>query len=591
MSKQLQDYIKELVSFVEKDADFQERDARIHELNERRFCKRAPKIPAEFRKTASDYRSPFIFDVLRRAPGLTSTVLPTPKVTPLKSGPKAQENSSLREEWLKAAYIRMDRENTIYHRIMDSLSADGCACWKVITDKHTWASVTARKKDETEEEYLERVGEHRKQHFPFYWEHAPISTVYPFYDENGLCEVLQITRQSAARVAKRYGITKDSNKSWRKGKRGDIPQGECKHIEYWSRTEFAYQVDDFLVGKGKHEYKRPPYFIAPLVVTGSGNPATDFYGLAWPMIYLQDIFDTLITTQLNWAIMNGFPYAALEPISDNAIPLDPKDMIVKLEHGKPYVPPPGYKLVWVTPPPTGQDMASLRELIKQAIDQVGLAPVLFGDFPSDTSGTAANTMVAVAKSIFGPGLRNIARAFDDMAAFIQEQVEQLGDDVPVFAVSQERDSAGKYINLGPDDIKGYYQVEHTLEPVLPAEQQLKYMHLADAQARGYVPKTYVLEEGMNINNPERVLDEVWLENAEADPRVQQVIMTEALKPYIQTPQSNPAAAAMAAMGQGAPGKNVPVAAGGPGASVAPGIQQGLQPGQRPATRPANMGRG
>lgn len=609
MAKALQDYVNSLVKFVESDPGYQERNLRIDQQNERRYCQKKPQVPEEYAVTSTDFRSPFIFDVLRRAPGLTSTKMPTPRVLPIKTGSKAQDNSTLREQWLKGAYRRMERGTPIYHLIMDSLSGDGCAIWKCILDKHLWAAPD-REDGESDTEYLERTGEHRRANFPFYWEHVPAKTFFPIPNEsNPYAEVLIITQQSGAALAKRYGLSVMNGK-WVKGKKGEIPVGEAKFVEYWGETEWCYMVEGIIVKQGEHEYGKPPFFVAPLTVT-TDEPAKQFYGLAWPMMYLQDTLDSLITAQLNHVMLNSFPYPALEPLGDQAIPLEGDEAVVKLKRGEPYIPPPGYRLVWLQAPNVGSDLTHMRNMIKEVLDQVGLAPVLFGNFPGDTSGTAANTMVAVAKSIFGPGLVNVARAFDEMAGFMQRMVEKIAkkpeDAIPVYYAADGKDESSGFIELYAKDVAGYYDVQHTLDPVLPAEQNLKYMYLADANVRGLVPKRHVIEEGMQIANPEDMLDEVWVEEAEKLPQVQNIILQEALKPYTSSAANpgggNPLAALMGAnplggapIGNAGPAntgtpKNMPAAAGGPGASVAAGINQPMQPGQRMASRPPGVGRG
>ncbi len=98
-----EEYISRLVSYVEGEQGFTKRNEKLKEQRDRRFRRHAPSIPAEYAKVATEFRSPFIFDILRRAPGLTSAEHPTPKVIPISAAAKAQENSSLRERWLKYA--------------------------------------------------------------------------------------------------------------------------------------------------------------------------------------------------------------------------------------------------------------------------------------------------------------------------------------------------------------------------------------------------------------------------------------------------------------------------------------------------------
>ena len=582
-----QDYINSLVKYVENDSEYKARNDRIASVEQRRFMQRKPLMPTEYEKKVTEFRSSFIFDILRRAPGLTSVQFPEPKVTPLKSGPEAQINTSLREQWLKAAYVRMDRDSNIYHKLMDAFFAKGAAVWKVIVDKHRFAN-PEKDTDEKDADYLDRSEEHRRKNFPFYWEPINYECYYGFNDDDGLCEALIITKQSKMRLAKKYNIHPDAEGHWSRGAPDDTLTGDAKFVEYWSRTKYAYLVEDIIVGKGEHDYDRVPIFVAPMTMTSSTDKANECFGLADPLVPMQDAFDDLVTGKEYWGSLNNFPYAGLRPTSENVLPIDPKNAKVELKYGQVYIPPPGWELTWIVPPGTSRDSNEMVSLIKQMIDQTGLAPILFGTFPNDTSSSAMNTMIAVSKSIFGPGLDNMARAFDDMAEFLQQQVEHLGKDgVPVWVEPPDQETAGKYEALKPSDIKGYYRVRHNLSPVLPAEQQAKYMYLADAFARGLVTADYVREEGMAIGSPEDMGDSVWLEKAAQDPRVNNVIMGESLRPYAKQEAAAammPGSDAMQAMTA-----NQPISPGGPGAMGAQGINQGMAPGQRVMTRQPGMG--
>ncbi len=578
------EYIDSLVQYVEGDSSgFVARNKKIEEQRDRRFMKRDPHVPTEYEKTATKFKSPFIFDICRRAPGLTSSELPTPKVTPYKLGREAQDNSTKREKWLKACYVRMDRGSNTFLQIMDALAADGMAVWKVILDKHSWAA-PARNDGEDAKAYAERATEHHRKNFPFHWEQVSIDTVYPFYDENGLAELLQITKEDPRRMARKYGLVPTRDGKLVKGRtaaEGASWPTECKFIEYWNREWFVYKVDDVEVKRGRHGYERVPYFFAPLTRTSSRREDEKFYGLGFPLMSLQDTLDSLITCQLNWAYLNGFAYVVLRPTSQDAAPI-PEGTVIHLEHGKPFYPPRGWEVVFLAPPSAGQDMAELRNIIKTVIDQVGLAPVLFGNLAGQRSNAAQLTAIAVAKSILQPGMQNIAYGFDEMAAFIQRQIEKLGEPVPVWdEVKKGKKRGGEWRELSPEDVDGYYEVSHQLEPILPGEQYQQYLYLADAQARGLVDKNYVREEGMGIGAPEEMDIRVKVEKFTESPQYLNVLHGEWLKKY--HPQAQPQALGTPA--------NLPIAPGGPGTEVIAGMQQGLMPGAPPAARVEGQGRG
>lgn len=292
-------YVSDLVRYVEEHPGFTARNKNLDELKSRRFGLKEPHVPKEFKdKVSGSFKSPFIFDILRRAPGLTSTTLPVPKVIPLEVGQKAQENSSKRENWLKYAYELMDKQGSTYLKIMDALAANGLTCWKAILDKHTWAA-PERGESESSDDYLARVKGHKRSHFPFVWEHVPTETCYPRYDEKGLSYVLQITKDSARRLAYKYGLSRGQDGKWTRKRTAydaeNWTNDEAKFVEYWDRNVFVYMVDDFVVKVGEHGYGEVPYFFAALTVTSASEIEYQHFGLAHPLMSLQDNFDEFVS--------------------------------------------------------------------------------------------------------------------------------------------------------------------------------------------------------------------------------------------------------------------------------------------------------
>ncbi|MCK9601021.1 MAG: hypothetical protein M0R06_18405 [Sphaerochaeta sp.] len=582
-------HILGLVRYIEGNEGFTKRNEKLKEQRDRRFRRHAPQIPEEYKKTAAEFRSPFIFDILRRAPGLTSAEHPTPKVIPISAGSDAQENSSKKEKWLKHAYRRMDKGGQTYNKIIDAMVADGMAVWRVIVDKHTWA-VGRRKKDESSDDYLTRVKEHHKANFPFVWEQVPGDTVYPFYDEKGLEKVLVITTDSGARLAKKFHLGYNADGEWVFGGEGDNPPPEtARFIEYWDRDTFGYMIDNTLVKVGDHDYGQVPFFFASLGDTSAPNVEDQNFGLGWPLMPLQDYEDSMMTMLANSAYWTAFPTPTLEPVGDNQVAPDEDEQNVTVEHivGKLQVPPMGFKYGWMVPPALGIDAMRLLEWVKGQMDRIGLAPVLFGEVGKDVASATQQTAIAVAKSIMAPGLKNVSLGFNDMAHMMLRMVEKLGKDgVPIWVTGGPK---GEWLVLTPKDVKGYYEVEHTAEPIIPAEQHMKYMYLADANQKGLIDKNKVREDGMNITDPEDMELKVMLENARQSPAYQQKLQEEWLR---QHEENAGAGAAVPAVGAAMPPPaNTPMTPGGPNSMGAPGLNMGMQPGGPVAARAQGQGRG
>jgi hypothetical protein len=288
-----------------------------------------------------------------------------------------------------------------------------------------------------------------------------------------------------------------------------------------------------------------------------------------------------MTTLINYSIKTAFPTPTIRPVGTDSIPVEQEadKPVVTIVPGQLFVPPLGYELIYLVPPPISGDVVKVLDFLKREIDRIGLAPVLFGLMQGEQSNAAQSTAIAVAKSILATGLKNICREFDRMAGLMMRMIEILDEPVPIWVTDGPK---REWLDLGPEHIKGYYEVEHTLEAIIPAERQLKYMYLADAEARGYITKKRVREEGMDISAPEKEEEDRLLEDMEKDPRVLNVVMAKALEPW--QGQANTA--------QGlAPAANLPTQMGGAGAAMAAGMGQGLQPGARTATPAPGVGRG
>ena len=572
----LTEHIQRRITQVTSDEGFTRRNERIEDIRSRRFGEHKVAIPKPYQTTATEFRSPDIYDVLRRAPGITTASMPIPKVKPRKSGIQAQENSSLYERWLKEAWLVMDSRSQTFLRLLDALYADGAAVGKIILDRHLWGAAGKKGRREDKEAYLARVKDHRRENFPFFWEHVPTETYYPIYDEDGLAEVLQITERDAYTLAQKYGLMLDGSGKMAKGDASsryqDFPN-TATFIEYWDRDQFCYMVDETVVREpADHGYGRPPFFEAQLNITSSPKTEHQYMGLAAPLIGVSDFKSSFTTMMTNSAYLNAYPTPTYEPTGEfSQMPPDTK---LELKIGEGHVSPTGYKLVYIQTPPLGTDLMRAYEWVKQSSDEVALAPILQGILPVEASGTLAMTMITVAKAILNPGLKNLGRMFNEMAGFILEQVETtLAENVPI----------GEDLELGPDDIKGYYKVTHDLEPIMPAERMQKAVFLADAYQRGAVSMQYYRQEGIGIHDPEQMDEEVMVEKMRESPEYRTTLMQDWLEYYYAKTGKQPP------LPQGiGTAPNVPVAPGGFGQSVVPGIQQPLAPGVPMAQRPQGV---
>jgi hypothetical protein len=549
---------------------YRERDKRLENIFEHRFNLREPMVPEAFKHLKTDYRHPLVRDVIRRSQAILSAAMPIPRVVPLGISKLDQKNASKREQWLAGAYRKMGRGNNVYSQITDALPADGFAVWKCYLKLQRWGP--QRADQETDDLYREKVEKARRAWFPFIWEHVPSHTFYPLaFDGDGLSEVIEITRRSAFECFNMFNVARDSLGNMVEGL-GEVnvnprdlsPADTLECWEYWNRDTYIYAVEGVIVKKEHHDLDRPPYFVANFSASSVHDPQYETEGIADSMLQVQDKLDTFVTVHTNWLILNGFPVGRLRPISEDVVDPYDQDLVVRAKLGETYKAPPGYYFEWVPAPSASNDFHELRTFLSETVDRVSLAPILYGE-ARDVSGPTSSNLITVAKSVFAPGVMSLALAFDQMAAYMQRTIEQVIE-VPVpLWLMQKR--TGKWEELGPDDIEGYYEVEHQLNPTIPMERMQKAIHLADAQARGAVSMRHYREEGLGIASPEEMDDEVRVEQYRGAPELRQIVIESTMKKL---------RARQEARGQGTP-PGLPVGPGGPVPQVQ-GVQQGMAPG-------------
>lgn len=558
------------------------RNQKIDEVWARRRNERAPYVPEGFRETTQEFHAPFVRDLIRRSQAIIGDRPPSPTVIPLKVGPEAQANADKRELFLIAARRRMLQREDTWGMITDAFANDAEATWMIGVHLQPWGK--AQGEDESDEEFNTRTESLRRQKFPFRWEHIPSKSYLPDrFDDDGLGECQVVTSHDAIEIAEKYDLHPEKGKLVKGGKEvgaiveSDYP-GSCEVIRWYNRTHFATLVDDEVVeGPDEHDLGRPPIFHATFSTTSSKDPGFLTEGLADSILELQDKIENFFTAIENYIWESAFPAYQVRPVSEDAIPqyqtTGKKE--IKKRPGKaienlPY----GHVLEPVTMPPIGPDLRVMLDFLSTTLDRVSLARILYAELQGDTSGPVATSLIAMAKSIFGPGLTNLARAMDETDAFMQEMIEKkIKHPVPVWLEYEKIDGeitrrvTSDWMELTPEDIDGYYAVENKLAPIIPLEQQQRIIQLTDGMERSLVTQRRVLEEGYLINAPEKELEAVEVEKYANLEMYKQMVFAEFQRRIGQNQEAVSSGSAPVP----------PVGPGGPVPQLA-GVQQVLQPG-------------
>lgn len=574
-------------SLARAKTKFQRRNQKIEDIRKRRWNETEVDIPDNFKKITKSYHAPLVRDLIRRSQAILSSALPTPSVKPIDpSSPKSVENASRREKWLVAAYRKLNRRRNWFGQITDAFPADGYAVWKLVLKMDRYGS--PKGEDEEDETYLKRQDKEKKLNWPFVAEHVDTCAYFPLSeDADGVCEVIEYSRREAYPLLTKYkDKLKDHPDLGPSLSNPEFDYSDCpdtvEFVEYWNRTHYAYMIDGHKVEEKEHNYGRPPYFCALFSPTSSKDPEFETEGIADPLVALQDKVEEMRTMQMNWAFLSAFPVARMKPATDDAIEIDPQTTEVVWEPGSTMNPIGGNVWEWVQAPTVGGDITSLGNYYEQMADKISLAPILYGQITGDISGPAAQSLIALARAVFGPGLSALAQQFDEMAEFIQHLIQDVvKEDVPVWSEGE-----GSWLELGPDDVNDYFEVMHNMEPITELERMSKAIWLADAQARGAISMRHYREEGLGIHDPESMDREVRIEKMrDSDSYAMMVFARFEERVNGPPPPQDPMAGAIP---PGTP-PALPVGPGGPGMPQVAGVQQGMMPGMGgPMGDPAMM---
>ena len=198
-------YLTDVIPALE--AKYRGRNKRIKDIRDRRLNLVGPKIPKNFKITATEFRAPLIRQLVRSSQALMAVRMPIPKRIPLSEDPKDLKASSEVEKKLGAIYKRLLRKEDWYGQLTDALAADGEATWKLTVKTKDWTGKPRGEKEEAAD-YNHRTERTRRQHFPLAVEHIASETYYPLsWDDEGATEVLEITWREPQPLAHQYGLT------------------------------------------------------------------------------------------------------------------------------------------------------------------------------------------------------------------------------------------------------------------------------------------------------------------------------------------------------------------------------------------------
>lgn len=407
--------------------------------------------------------------------------------------------------------------------------------------------------------------------FPFELNRVDTLCYHEVRQGGRVVEVVKIEKRAKRTIYPRYGIRPtDQEGVCEYGEpypEEDAPssvEGECQVVTYWRAdpkprwrkmagldrreavcdTVWVVEVDGCRVDGG-YSYGPPwhplGYFAFHGTDTSLPDPMMKAVGVAFRLIRITDAIDELINMKMivaRWASMPAWakttPEGGYSDVNAGAagaaaaaVPSAASSGFMgnfTLEMGKGYEMYPGQKIEAITWPQHAITiLESLKNDLTELANLLGLPPIMRGDIPNaGAAGYLAAQLIAQAKTALAPALDNATAAMHDLIQWVLWQVEhRFEEGVPIWYTSSKRGSnlgggksyggEGSWNWLTPEVVDGRYDMELTLEPLLPVDKiQKAEASLNQVQARAISMRRH-REEGLELEDPDEEEEQIHAE--------------------------------------------------------------------------------
>ena len=575
-----------------------------------------PNIPQEYEAIAQEIRTPFVKDAWLRVAGSMTQNDPVPHIEPADDKDEYRRAASIGERWTDAAFYQMSDEigDDVIYEGVKAVIRDRESVIKVVYRPDAWASFPDRKRTETADEYRARTERSKKSsRLPTAWRLIDRKSML-FEDGefgDGWCiEYGEYPRPLLGRDFKMaldpYGKLVDPAVLL-----GGTPtaQGDFRgvgaravKIEYWDVEWWAVVIDGNMA----------PGFPKPNPYRGSPNNGLPYFRariIDSPMLslrYLVPALDSLLTMHLNWAFLGAYPNPKLTSQPNSTVPSlglgadggvpggeDNQPPDFQWKPGLMIIPPPGYDFNFVQPPPIGNDVVVMEQNLRALIDIAGIPSVLRGAAAADASGYLANQLITAALIHYKQMTKAVQRQFSAIGSFlwwivsakVKQEVFVLEQTEEIDQKTRKKNAKKAWLSLTPDGpltttsapVTHFAKFTYRMRPVLPTDEQARAMIAVQATnaPKPLYGRKRALEKFMQEEDPEGVLDEIYVENVlDNDPTVHATIVGRALREagFPAPIPNNPASQLVGPNGQ-------PLIGGG---TAAPGPQNTEPPGGAPS---------
>lgn len=590
------------------------RNRMIAEMRALRYQEGKVDIPAQYRGTTKEVRLPLLADQVDLMAAIIDDSPRVIHVDPVQEGPAAARNASLRERWAEAVVtqVEMELNRPVLSMLSENMSGDGLAVLKVVYRPDHWTDIPDSDKlfgkagDELEPRQVNELKARRKDaqrgaRLPFSWVDVDPMSYMPVYGPTGEVEaVIELTERPIRAVLATYNRLLAYKKI--SGKWSFIPLvalGEpeppsgqdvsydtrqtVEVWEYWDRACSITFVEDVPVKYSEHNTGQVPYFEAYSKPNSSRDPERRSRPTSYKQKWLVELLNRFWTMMGNVGYLYCYPTPVTETPLDANVPLgaDGRPPHIEWEVGKHITLLAGQKLMFVSPP--AEHMQLMGNLIQQALqlfDQSsGLGPAIRGVGGADQPGYALQQLIGASLLSLKPAIKQRDWMLSRAIAYTWRLIEtRVGEPVPVWGTNPDADKGGKkWLELGPDDIKGYYKIEVESKPLMGQLRiSLGAFGASMVKAR-MMSRGRAMSELLGIEQPEDEMDDIAIDELlETDPHLKKQMFEVALKRAGLLPSAAPPGM-QPQMPGAAPPMMPPPGMGGP-----PGALPGGMPGMPPA---------
>ncbi len=533
-------------------------------------------IPKQYQAISKQVRTPYIRDTWHRVSASLVAKPPVVHITPKDDQRKDYREAANTGERFDTALIeRMNKElgEDLIYNDTAALVRDGESVVKVVHKPDAWATFPQRG-DKPAADYNDEADRYKRgAELPLAWRNVDRLSMLFEDGEFGDGWALEYGEYPTPYLKRRYGMREvDGQLVDPRDTLGGKPKpegwlqssgpGRTVKVEFFDDREWHCLVDGTEPpGWPKANPYAPhiPYFRAK---------AYESESLLYSLLWLVPRLDELLTMKLNWSVLGAYPNPMLETVPNSATlpgldgPLgNPGDAgeakPLTWQPGKLMLLPIGQRLSFLVPPPVGKDINDLIIIFRGLIDVAGIPSIFRGSAGGADSGYMANQMYAAAGMAYKLASLTLQRQHESALEFVHWLVPSvIKQTVFVYGWNDVNPRTGKpkikagqaWLGLSPDSSgKNIAQVDKLgpvslqFRPTLPTDEQARAM-IAAQLVNSPIPlsgQRHALETYLQEEDPDSILDEIYVEQALREEPLKSKVVEEALREAGLTTETKP----------------------------------------------------